>query len=98
MLFRRHGCRINARRDESLGQRLSEGRSEREGLSVGLSETLEKQMIPGWLQQKLDSAPKTGDGVHPWLYNMAANLHWHLGPEEIFELLRSKTKRCGRAV
>jgi hypothetical protein len=53
------------------------------------------QRLPLWLRKLVDSCPQHGDGVHPWLYSCARQLHVHGTPEEIFALLRLKVARCG---
>jgi hypothetical protein len=54
--------------------------------------------IPPWLTEELNHCPKAGDGVHRWLFRMARQLHWHMGPEAILTLLRAKINGCGREV
>lgn len=55
-------------------------------------------MIPGWLLEKLRSAPKSGAGVHAWLYSTARQLHAHMGPDESLQRLRGAVAFCGRRV
>jgi len=57
-----------------------------------------KDQLPDWLQELLASCPHTGEGVHPWLFRVTRQLHWHMGIEEMADLLESATANCGRVV
>jgi hypothetical protein len=57
-----------------------------------------KEQLPDWLQVLLASCPHTGEGVHHWLFRVTRQLHWHMGIEEMANLLESATVNCGRVV
>lgn len=54
--------------------------------------------LPKWLSAKLANPPKTGGGVHQWLFTMALQLHGHLATDEIAKALASAVVHCGRRV
>jgi hypothetical protein len=57
------------------------------------------QKLPSWLQAEINSCPRRPHkGVHPRLYRVSRQLHAHMGREEIFQLLWSKTRNVGRRV
>ena len=43
--------------------------------------------LPSFLNELLERCPKAGDGVNPWLYQVAKQLHVHMDPDEMFTLL-----------
>ena len=57
-----------------------------------------KDQLPDWLQELLASCPHTGEGVHGWFFKVAKQLHWHMGIEEMADLLERATANCGRFV
>jgi hypothetical protein len=55
--------------------------------------------LPEWLQDMVDSCPRSGGGVHSWLFNTARQLHWHCPDKaELADLLEEKSADCGRDV
>jgi len=54
--------------------------------------------LPAFLYELLESCPKAGDGVNPWLYRVAKQLHVHMDSEPMLTLLKQKTEGCGRIV
>ena len=55
--------------------------------------------LPEWLQDMLDSCPRSGGGVHSWLFNTARQLHWHcLDKVQLADLLEERSAGCGRDV
>ena len=56
------------------------------------------QTLPDWLRDMLTSPPRAGEGVHPWLFRVARQLHAHLPAGEIVRLLEIQTAQCGRNV
>jgi hypothetical protein len=54
--------------------------------------------FPQFLQELLASVPRAGEGVHPWLFRVARQLHAHLPAGEIVRLLETKVSGCGRHV
>ncbi len=54
--------------------------------------------FPPFLNAQLAACPSAGSGVHRWLYSTARNLHAHLSPESICQLLKQKSRTCGRRV
>jgi len=54
--------------------------------------------LPPFLDELLAAPPRAGDGVHPWLYRVARQLHAHLPAVEIVTLLESRLRGCGRHV
>jgi hypothetical protein len=55
--------------------------------------------LPRWAKTLLASCPKSGDGVHNWVYRAAKRLHSVLDDEdEIVALLLQATAACGREV
>lgn len=54
--------------------------------------------IPRFLEDLLDAPPRTGEGVHLWLFRVSRQLHAHLPAIEIVALLEGKTRNCGRHV
>ncbi|MFT7541547.1 MAG: hypothetical protein ACI9K5_002517 [Gammaproteobacteria bacterium] len=54
--------------------------------------------IPRRMREKLRSAPRTGGGVHRWLFSMSLPLHRYLKPDEIEILLSASVRNCGRDV
>jgi len=54
--------------------------------------------LPQWLSAKVAKPPKTGGGVHRWLFTMALQLHGHLTAAEIASVLADAVRGCGREV
>jgi hypothetical protein len=54
--------------------------------------------LPPFLRDMMDSAPRTGEGVHQWLYQVARHLHAHMPAGEIVALLEKLVTNCGRHV
>jgi hypothetical protein len=55
--------------------------------------------LPAFLRLLLNSCPRRPKrGIHPWLYRVSRQLHWHFSEREIFELLRDRTQNVGRVV
>ena len=54
--------------------------------------------LPDWLRDLIGSPPKHGDGVHPWLFKVARQLHAHRDFESIISLLTVASEGCGRHV
>ena len=56
------------------------------------------QTLPDWLRDMVASPPRAGEGVHPWLFRVARQLHAHLPAGEIVRLLEAQVAQCGRHV
>lgn len=54
--------------------------------------------LPRFLQEKLDNPPRTGEGVHSFLFSVARQLHAHLPAIAIVDLLQDCVANCGRHV
>ena len=54
--------------------------------------------LPQFLQEMLSAPPKTGEGVHRFLFRVARQLHAHLPATEIVDLLENSVANCGRHV
>ena len=54
--------------------------------------------LPPFVQEMLRTPPHAGEGVHDWLFKVAKQLHWHMGIEEMADLLENATANCGRVV
>jgi len=54
--------------------------------------------LPPFLHDMLNAPPRAGEGVHPWLFRVARQLHVHLPAGEIVRLLESQVATCGRHV
>ncbi len=54
--------------------------------------------LPQFLQELISCPPKTGEGVHYWLFKVARHLHHHQSSEDMFELLSACVEACGRYV
>jgi len=55
--------------------------------------------LPQFLRDLLASPPRHGEGVHPWLFRVARQLHAHYqDTHQMYELLRAATAECGRPV
>ncbi len=54
--------------------------------------------LPQFLQEMLNTPPRTGEGVHNWLFRVARQLHAHLPANEIVDLLENCVANCGRHV
>ena len=57
-----------------------------------------RQSLPQFIVDMLASPPRTGEGVHVFLFKIARQLHAHLPAGEIVELLERCTADCGRHV
>jgi hypothetical protein len=56
------------------------------------------RQLPQFLQTLLEAPPRTGEGVHNWIFTVARHLHVHLPAGEIVSLLENRVASCGRAV
>ena len=66
--------------------------------STGAS-AMDIEDLPEWLQDLVDDCPRSGTGVHSWLFNTARQLHWHYPDKgELADLLEEKSADCGRDV
>jgi len=54
--------------------------------------------LPAFLRKELETRPCAGEGVHPWMFQVARQLHAHFRPHEIFHLLKERVQNCGRPV
>jgi hypothetical protein len=54
--------------------------------------------IPDFVEAELSNPPRSGDGVHIWLFKMSRQLHVHLPACEIVALLEKAVAGCGRFV
>ena len=54
--------------------------------------------FPPWLRGLVTAPPRAGEGVHPWLFRVARQLHAHLPAGEIVRLLENQVSNCGRHV
>lgn len=54
--------------------------------------------LPEFLQRLIDNPPTAGSGVHDFMFDVARNLHAHMPPGQIENLLRAKLAHCGRHV
>ena len=54
--------------------------------------------LPPFLARLLNECPRTGDGVHSWLFRVSRQLHPHFKSREIFDLLKERVRNCGRSV
>ena len=54
--------------------------------------------LPQFIRDLLSAPPKSGDGMHPWLYKVARQLHAHRDFESIVNLLAVASEGCGRNV
>jgi hypothetical protein len=54
--------------------------------------------FPAFLNELLANPPRAGNGVHPWLFRIARQLHAHMGRIEMERLLVEKVQGCGRHV
>jgi len=53
---------------------------------------------PPFVKDLLNAPPRAGEGVHPWLFRVARQLHAHLPAGEIVNLLLNRLQGCGRQV
>ena len=56
------------------------------------------RQLPPFLEELLGACPKSGEGVHAWLFRVARQLHAHLPAVEIVVLLERASAHCGRPV
>jgi len=87
----------------TTGQEKVQGQSPTSGAdgirrSIASLIEVELSSLPPWLSKELRICPRTGEGVHNWIFRMALKLHRHLSPEKIAFLLRWATRNCGRDV
>jgi hypothetical protein len=54
--------------------------------------------LPRFLQEELAKPPRSGQGVHLWLFKVARQLHAHLPANDIVRLLEERLQTCGRNV
>lgn len=54
--------------------------------------------LPPFGQDMLAAPPRAGEGVHPWLFRVARQLHAQLPAPAIVALLESRVANCGRLV
>jgi len=54
--------------------------------------------LPDFVRDLLNAPPRTGEGVHNWLFRVSRQLHAHLPANEIVNLLESRAVHCGRYV
>jgi len=54
--------------------------------------------IPQWLSAALSAPPKSGDGLHAWLFSMARQLHVHMPKAAIAAILTNATANASRHV
>ena len=54
--------------------------------------------LPPFLREMLSAPPRTGEGVHNFLFRAARQLHAHLPATEIVDLLENCVANCGRHV
>ena len=54
--------------------------------------------IPHFVREQLANTPKSGDGLHNWLFKTARSLHPYRTEEEIYNILLASTHDCGRYV
>ena len=57
-----------------------------------------KEELPQFVRDLIASAPRAGEGVNPWLYQVARVLHPYRSEAEIYAILRRATADCGRIV
>ena len=90
-------CRHNTPRVELMPQgHLHHAREARRAIPRG--QTVMSGQLPAFLQELLSACPRTGEGVHGWLFRVARQLHWHMPALEIVDLLESRVENCGRPV
>lgn len=54
--------------------------------------------LPDFLDRMLAEPPRTGEGVHNWLFKVARQLHAHWPAPQIADALAERVARCGRPV
>jgi len=54
--------------------------------------------LPDFLKDMISSPPRSGDGIHLWLFRCSRQLHAHRSEEDIFLLLSASVEGCGRYV
>jgi hypothetical protein len=75
-----------------------QGRNE---TNCGISSTSQRTSqgeLPQFIRDMLSAPPKSGDGMHPWLFKVARQLHAHRDFETIVSLLAVASEGCGRNV
>jgi hypothetical protein len=58
----------------------------------------EELQLPPFLRDLMASPPKSGQGVHRWIFQVARHLHAHLPAGEIVTFLENAVSNCGRRV
>ena len=58
----------------------------------------QNQTLPPHVQSLIGPVPRSGDGVHRWLFISALKLHCRFSPEEVFLTLREAVSECDRLV
>jgi hypothetical protein len=81
-------------RSEAPGQ----GRNETNCRFSSTSQRASQGELPAFLRDLLSAPPKHGDGMHPWLFKVARQLHAHRDFETIVSLLAVTSEGCGRNV
>ncbi len=61
-------------------------------------QTKQKRRLPHRLEAKLSNCPKAGGGVHKWIFNSARELAKYTDQNTAFDLIRSYSESCERAV
>lgn len=56
------------------------------------------QPLPPHIRAKIGPVPVPGNGLHPWFFKAARELHHYYDPEAIHRILRDLTEDCGRVV
>lgn len=64
----------------------------------GIVQVFLMKAVPQWLSAALGAPPKSGDGLHAWLFSMARQLHAHMPKEAIAAILTNATANAARHV
>jgi hypothetical protein len=75
-----------------------QGRNETNCRFSSTSQRASQGELPAFLRDLLSAPPKSGDGMHPWLFKVARQLHAHRDFETIVSLLAVAAEGCGRNV
>jgi hypothetical protein len=60
---------------------------------------MKQTLLPHWANKLLVSCPKSGNGVHNWLFVTALKMHSYCSDkDELVRLLHEATTNCGREV
>jgi hypothetical protein len=57
-----------------------------------------KDVAPPWVEERLRSCPRAGQGVNAWLFSTTRALAPYFSEEELVDLLKQRSAGCGRAV